>query len=308
MRAQPAPQAPGARRRPRRRALPQAVATGLLAVSAVVGMTGCTASAEPEPSPTESSARPTPSPTAPAPAATLDPDRAMDLDQELPETDLDLQSQQSYTGPPRTIADVHHLPCLEALAGDLEIPEQEGEPDQDLTPWSVAETAPVPDGWKLCKPGTFSSFLVPEMFTVEQDEESGDRTYLKIWDADEKFLGGLKEVGAGSPARQVDLLRVVDIQRAPSSPAHGGETAYLRTLVVQTRSGPQLLVDLVSAPFGEDPESLDVWDLAVSDRGHRALVWAAVPLASPEDADRVIGSRMHEVLQQMVGSFRPAVQ
>ena len=292
-----------------RLSLPRAWATGLLALSAVVGMSGCSAGPEPEPVQTTSSAEPTPSssptPSSPEPSGTVDPDRWIDLEQELPAGDLDPQSRQTYEGEPRLLDDVHHQDCLDAFADGQQIPEREGEPDQGVSPWTAAETTVVPEGWKLCSPGALSSFAVPAHFTPEVEMGKGDRVYIRVLDGNGRLIGGLKDVGAGSPSRETGLLRVVDIQRLPSITAHGGETAYLRTLVVQARSGPQLLVDMVSAPFGEDPASLDVWDLAISEEGHRALVWAAVPLASPADADQVIDSRLHEVLEQMVSSFRP---
>lgn len=292
-----------------RLSLPRAWATGLLTLSAVVGMSGCSAGPEPEPVQTTSSAEPTPSssptPSSPEPSGTVDPDRWIDLEQELPAGDLDPQSRQTYEGEPRLLDDVHHQDCLDAFADGQQIPEREGEPDQGVSPWTAAETTVVPEGWKLCSPGALSSFAVPADFTPEVELGKGDRVYIRVLDGNGRLIGGLKDVGAGSPSRETGLLRVVDIQRLPSITAHGGETAYLRTLVVQARSGPQLLVDMVSAPFGEDPASLDVWDLAISEEGHRALVWAAVPLASPADADQVIDSRLHEVLEQMVSSFRP---
>ncbi|WP_277245571.1 hypothetical protein [Micrococcus terreus] len=235
----------------------------------------------------------------------MDPDRWIDLEQELPAGDLDPQSRQTYEGEPRRLDDVHHQDCLDAFADGQQVPEREGEPDQGVSPWTAAETTVVPEGWKLCSPGALSSFAVPAHFTPEVELGKGDRVYIRVLDGNGRLIGGLKDVGAGSTSRETGLLRVVDIQRLPSITAHGGETAYLRTLVVQARSGPQLLVDMVSAPFGEDPASLDVWDLAISEEGHRALVWAAVPLASPADADQVIDSRLHEVLEQMVSSFRP---
>lgn len=298
---------------PRRR-LPQTLVTGLVALSAVVGISGCSASAEPEPTATSTPSTPTatptatPSPSGAVPSGSLDPERQISLDQDLPAGNLDPQSTETYAGEPRVLDEVHHRECLEAFADGAEIPEAEGEPDQGVTPWTVAETTPVPEGWKLCSPGTMSSFAVPADFSVDVEMGKGDRVYIRVLDGDGRLIGGLKDVGAGSPARQTELLRVVDIQRAPTSPAPGGETAYLRNLVVEARSGTQLLVDMVSAPFGEDRASLDVWDLATSTQGHRALVWAAVPLATPEDADRVIDSRLHEVLRQMVGSFRPTHQ
>lgn len=291
------------------RTLPRTLATGLLTLSAVVGMSGCAAGTDPEPARTSSPVHPSPSssstPSTPSPSGTVDPDRWIDLEQELPTGDLDPHSRQTYEGEPRRLDDVHHQDCLDAFADGQQVPEREGEPDQGVSPWTAAETTVVPEGWKLCSPGALSSFAVPAHFTPEVEMGKGDRVYIRVLDGNGRLIGGLKDVGAGSPSRETGLLRVVDIQRLPSITAHGGETAYLRTLVVQARSGPQLLVDMVSAPFGEDPASLDVWDLAISEEGRRALVWAAVPLASPADADQVIDSRLHEVLQQMVSSFRP---
>lgn len=228
------------------RTLPRTLATGLLTLSAVVGMSGCAAGTDPEPVRTSSPVHPSPSPSStpstPSPSRTVDPDRWIDLEQELPTGDLDPQSRQTYEGEPRRLDDVHHQDCLDAFADGQQVPEREGEPDQGLSPWTAAETTVVPEGWKLCSPGALSSFAVPADFTPEVELGKGDRVYIRVLDGNGRLIGGLKDVGAGSPSRETGLLRVVDIQRLPSITAHGGETAYLRTLVVQARSGPQLLV------------------------------------------------------------------
>lgn len=230
---------------------------------------------------------------------------AIDLDQELPSEDLELGP---YDGPPRRIADVNHLSCVEALVGEADVPEMEPGPDEELSLFSQLGAISVSEGWKLCPPQGVASFGVPASFSVEAEPGERSLSTLRIFDADGQRIGGLMDVGSGSDAGETELIKVIEIEEVQSSPSHGGQTAYLRSLVVEGTSGPQLLVDQVSSAAGEDPESLDVWDMAYGGPEGRAQVWAAIPLESAEDADEVADSRMHEVLRQMVGSYSPAIQ
>lgn len=230
---------------------------------------------------------------------------AIDLDQELPSEDLEFGH---YDGPPRRIADVNHLSCVEALAGEADVPEMEPGPDEELSLYSQLGDISVTEGWKLCPPQGVASFGVPASFSVEAEPGERSLSTLRIFDADGQRIGGLMDVGSGSDAGETELIKVIEIEEVQPSPSHGDETAYLRSLVVEGTSGPQLLVDQVSSTAGEDPESLDVWDMAYGGPEGRAQVWAAIPLESAEDADEVADSRMHEVLRQMVGSYSPAIQ
>ena len=184
------------------RTLPRTLATGLLTLSAVVGMSGCAAGTDPEPVRTSSPVHPSPSPSSkpstPSPSRTADPDRWIDLEQELPTGDLDPQSRQTYEGEPRRLDDVHHQDCLDAFADGQQIPEREGEPDQGVSPWTAAETTVVPEGWKLCSPGALSSFAVPAHFTPEVEMGKGDRVYIRVPDGNGRLIGGLKDVGAAT--------------------------------------------------------------------------------------------------------------
>lgn len=278
------------------------VAAAAALSASALALTGCVDAGDPAPaesaSPTD-----TASPTA---SATETPEAgAIDLDQELPSEDLEFGH---YDGPPRRIADVNHLSCVEALAGEADVPEMEPGPDEELSLFSQLGAISVSEGWKLCPPEGVASFGVPASFSVEAEPGERSLSTLRIFDADGQRIGGLMDVGSGSDAGETELIKVIEIEEVQSSPSHGDETAYLRSLVVEGTSGPQLLVDQVSSAAGEDPESLDVWDMAYGGPEGRAQVWAAIPLDSAEDADEVADSRMHEVLRQMVGSYSPAIQ
>lgn len=321
-----APSAPVARAPRRGRAL---AAAATLSVSALT-LTGCFDTGDPAPSETASptnTVSPTPSATpsessSPSESASQTPTSspsgsatesstetpqagAIDLDQELPSEDLEFGH---YDGPPRRLADVHHLPCLEAIAGEGELPEMEPGQEEELSLFSQLSTVSVTEGWRVCTAQGVAYLGVPASFSVEAEPGGNGLSTLRFADADGQRIGGLSDVGSGSDSGQTELVRLLEIETLETSPSHGGETAYLRSLVVETPSGPQLLVDQVSSSAGQDPESLDVWDMAYGGPEGRAQVWAAIPLEAAEDAERVADSRLHEVLRQMVGSYRPAIQ
>lgn len=236
---------------------------------------------------------------------------AIDLEQELPSTNLESRDvYEAYDGPPRKFTDVYHQACLEALFDGQEVPEMEPEPGQggDLTLEAILAGAEVTEGWKQCPPQAMSHFSVPASFAVEVEANERGVNTLRIFDGNGQRIGGLSDAGSGSDPGQTELVEVLEIEKVTSSPSHDGETAYLRSMVVEGASGPQLLVDQVSAPQGKDPETLEVWDLASGGPTLRTQIWAAIPLESVDDAQQAADSRLHEVLRQMVGSFSPAVQ
>lgn len=245
------------------------------------------------------------SPTSSGSASETPAAGTIDLDQELPAEDLEFGR---YDGPPRTVADVHHVSCLEALMDGQDVPETEPGEGEELSLLSQLGSISVSEGWKLCPPQGVAYLGVPASFSVEAEPGEYGLSTLRILDADGQRIGGLSDVGSGSDAGDTELVEVLEVEELESSPSHGDETAYLRSLVVEAPSGLQLLVDQVSAPAGEDPESLGVWDMAYAGADARAQVWAAVPLESAEEADQVADSRLHEVLRQMVGSYSPAIQ
>lgn len=230
----------------------------------------------------------------------------MQLDQKLPEQDLAVTA--GYKGKPRLISDIHHLPCMQAVAGDTKLPEREDAQSGDMTPWGMTTNAQITPGWKFCKPGYFDNFAVPSSFSVDAQVKGPQGAFptMTILDSNGVKIGGLRPAPQGEGAGDTKLLQVIDVKKLPATTAYNGEEVYLRTLVVQATSGPQLLIDQVSAKPGEDPKTLKVWDLSYGPNGTQ--VWAAVPLESADQAQTVLDSRLYQVLKQMVGSFQASVQ
>lgn len=200
---------------------------------------------------------------------------AIDLEQELPSTNLESRDvYEAYDGPPRKFTDVYHQACLEALFDGQEVPEMEPEPGQggDLTLEAILAGAEVTEGWKQCPPQAMSHFSVPASFAVEVEANERGVNTLRIFDGNGQRIGGLSDAGSGSDSGQTELVEVLEIEKVTSSPSHDGETAYLRSMVVEGASGPQLLVDQVSAPRGRirRPSRCGIWRLAAPPCAHRS--------------------------------------
>lgn len=262
-----------------------ALAVGLLTLTGCAGGTGASDAPSAEPTPT-------------------DPETGT---MALPATPLRIES--GYDGPPRTIADLHHMACLEAISGGEEIPEKEQHSTQEgITAWSVMEQYTISEGWKYCKPGVFDVFAVPSSFVVTAEPAEPGYPTIRIQDAEGQRLGGLQQVPAGHGAGSTELVEVLEIEKLPESPAYQGQDLYQRTLVVEGGSGLQLMIDLVTAGEGEDPESLEVWDVDYGPEGKATQLWAVMPLDSAEQASGAMQTQLYEVLYEMVGSFTASVQ
>ena len=166
----------------------------------------------------------------------------------------------------------------------------------------------ISEGWKYCKPGVFDVFAVPSSFVVTAEPAEPGYPTIRIQDAEGQRLGGLQQVPAGHGAGSTELVEVLEIEKLPESPAYQGQDLYQRTLVVEGGSGLQLMIDLVTAGEGEDPESLEVWDVDYGPEGKATQVWAVMPLDSAEQASGAMQTQLYEVLYEMVGSFTASVQ
>lgn len=287
------------------------VGAGVAGLALTLVLAGCVdRDGEPTPEPSRTvTATATPSGT---PSATADgstepepsPDPA-DPAGDLPSPDLEVTG---YEGEPRRLEDIYHLECIHSLDGK-DVPDMEdAEVPQGKKPvWSVQRTQALTEGWKNCPTQMYGSIAIPEVFTVEASPGGGSIERLRIVDAAGRQVGGVGLDTTAAAPDGAEVIEVVEVSEARSSPAYGEEIPYLRTLVVQTASGYQLLVDLVSAPAGEDPQTLEVWDLAAGGTT-RDLVYASIPLDSPEDADAAADSDLHAVLRSMVGSYTVPVQ
>lgn len=218
---------------------------------------------------------------------------------DLPSPNLEVTG---YEGEPRRLEDIYHMECIHALDGE-DVPDwDDAAVARDEKPvWSVQRIQALTEGWKNCPTQMYGSIAIPSVFSVEASPGGGSIERLRIVDAAGRQVGGVGiRVTAAAPDG-AEVVEVVEVSEARSSPAYGEEIPYLRSLVVQTGSGYQLLVDLVSAPAGADPQTLEVWDLAVGST--RDLAYASIPLDSPEDADAAADSDLHAVLRSMVGSY-----
>jgi hypothetical protein len=217
--------------------------------------------------------------------------------------------QGPYEGEPRRLEDIFHLECLHALDG-ADLPEREdADVDEGEKPvWSVHSRQALTEGWKACPTRMYEQIAIPAVFTVQAEtaQGGGSISRLSITDSDGQVLGGFQDNVTGSAPARTELVEVLGITELPPVPSTEGEIRYLRTLVVDTRSGPQLLIDQVSAPAQADPASLKAWDLAAGgDR--RALVYASIRLDTPDDGRQMATSDLAVVLRSMVDSFVPAV-
>ncbi|MDI3329174.1 MAG: hypothetical protein QJR09_00360 [Micrococcus sp.] len=225
---------------------------------------------------------------------------------DLPSPDLETAE---YDGEPRRLEDVYHLECIHALDGE-DVPENtDAEVAEGTKPvWSVMHTQALTDGWKNCPTRMYGTIAIPAAFSVETTPGGGTIDRLRIFDAQGRQVGGVGVDVTGAAPEGAEVIEVVEVTEDDFSPSYGGEVPYLRSLVVKTGSGYQLMVDLVSAPEGTDPETLEVWDLAAYGGASRELVYASIPLDSPEDADEAAASELHAVLRAMVGSYTLPVQ
>jgi hypothetical protein len=223
----------------------------------------------------------------------------------LPSADLKFGP---YTGTPRRLQDIFHLECIHALDGE-DLPEREdAKPAPGQKPvWSVHHQQKLTQGWKVCPTRMYEQIAIPAAFNVQAQAGDGSHiSRLRITDGAGQVVGGFQDNVTGSAPARTELVEVLEIAELPTVPSTEGEIRYLRTLVVDTRSGPQLLIDQVSAPAQADPASLKAWDLAAGgDR--RALVYASIRLDTPDDGRQMATSDLAEVLRSMVGSFVPAV-
>ncbi|MFC7402952.1 hypothetical protein [Citricoccus sp. GCM10030269] len=284
-------------------------ALGAAAMAGVIALAGCGTS-----SPENSSTLPIGSgPTSASSTSSASSERSPESPsaaQDLPSPDL---QRTAYDGEPRPTEEIYHLPCLEALAGDDEVPPTEGtgeneDGDLELTPWSILANEALTEGWKYCPTETQGGLAVPASFEVTPDGENGSITGLSIADATGEQVGGFRADVPGGPPEGAEVVEVLEVTEQPDFTGAGDETVYLRSLVVEANSGAQVMVDLVSAPEGADPESLTVWDLAIHDGTERVVIYGTIPLDSAKDAPDAADSELHRVLRAMVGSYQPAVQ
>lgn len=285
---------------------------GLAGLTLTLLLTGCfDRGGEPTPEPSQTiTATATPSGTATGattPAVSTEPESSPGPTQaagDLPSADLEVTG---YEGEPRRLEDIYHLECIHALDGENVPDREDAEVARDEKPvWSVMNTQALTRGWKSCPTQMYGTIAIPEAFTVEAAPGGGSIERLRIFDAAGRQVGGVGIKTTAAAPDGAEVVDVLEVSEARSSPAYGEEIPYLRTLVVQTESGYQLMVDLVSAPAGADPQTLEVWDLAVG--GTRDLAYASIPLDSPEDADAAADSDLHAVLRSMVGSYTVPVQ
>lgn len=285
---------------------------GLAGLTLTLLLTGCfDRGGEPTPEPSQTiTATATPSGTATGattPAVSTEPESSpgpTDAAGDLPSADLEVTG---YEGEPRRLEDIYHLECIHALDGENVPDREDAEVARDEKPvWSVMNTQALTRGWKSCPTQMYGTIAIPEAFTVEAAPGGGSIERLRIFDAAGRQVGGVGIKTTAAAPDGAEVVDVLEVSEARSSPAYGEEIPYLRTLVVQTESGYQLMVDLVSAPAGADPQTLEVWDLAVG--GTRDLAYASIPLDSPEDADAAADSDLHAVLRSMVGSYTVPVQ
>lgn len=218
-----------------------------------------------------------------------------------------------YTGEPRPVDEVYHLACLEALAEGEEVPATEGTGEDEngeleVTPWSLQSGQTLTEGWKYCPTEMMGGLYIPASFEVSADGGEGQVSGLRIADSTGQPVGGLRTDVTGGAPEGAEVVEVLEIESQPDFVGAGDETVYLRSLVVEAESGAQLMVDMVSAPEGADPESLDVWDLAVFDNEQRDVVYGTIPLESADAAQDAAESELHAVLRAMVGSYHPSVQ
>lgn len=296
---------------------------GVAGLALTLLLTGCfDRGGEPTPEPSQTvtaTATPSGTPTdATSPAVSVTPTATTDGSTEpesspdpteaagdLPSPDLEVTGHE---GEPRRLEDIYHLECIHALDGE-DVPEMDdAEVAQDEKPvWSVMNTQALTRGWKNCPTQMYGTIAIPSAFSVEASPGGGSIERLRIFDAAGRQVGGVGINATAAAPDGAEVVEVVEVSEARSSPAYGEEIPYLRSLVVQTGSGYQLMVDLVSAPAGADPETLEVWDLAVGGTT-RGLAYASIPLDSPEDADAAADSDLHAVLRSMVGSYTVPVQ
>ncbi len=280
---------------------------GVVGLSLTLLLTGCfDRGGEPTPEPSRSlpaTASPPGTPTGTGSAAATAPASEAG---NLPSPDLEVTG---YEGEPRRLEDVYHLECIHVLDGE-DVPETtDAEVAEGAKPvWSVMHTRALTEGWKSCPLEMYGTIAVPAAFSVEAAPGGGSIERLRIFDAAGRQVGGVGRDAAGAAPEGAEVVEVVEVSEATPSPAYGEETPYLRSLVVKTGSGHQLMVDLVSAPRGTDPATLQVWDLAAFGGNTRDLVYASIPLDSPEAAEEAADSELHAVLRAMVGSYTLPVQ
>lgn len=262
-----------------------------------------------------SSEAPTAAPSSSASSAsgTADPggtDGGSETPADLPSTPLETTE---YTGEPRPTQEVYHLACLEPLADGEPIPETEGTGQDEngelqVTPWSLQSGQALTEGWAFCPTELMGGMAIPTSFQVTADGGEGQVSGLMIADSTGQTIGGLRRDVSDDAPEGADVVEVLEIEEQPDYAAAGDETVYLRSLVVGAESGMQLMVDMVSAPEGADPESLEVWDLGVYGGTSRDVVYGTIALESADAAQEAAASDLHAVLREMVGSYHPSMQ
>jgi hypothetical protein len=289
------------------------LALGAATMLALV-LTGCSGSVETTSSggitdPSASAASSSPASPSVSPTVTATPSqtgKTSGVNGVLPSAQL---QQGPHEGEPRRLEDVFHVQCLHALDG-TDLPESEdatpGEGEKPV--WSVHRHQALTAGWKVCPTRMYEQIVVPTVFTVqaETDQGAGSISRLRIIDGAGQAVGGFQDDAAGGAPATTELVEAIEVTKLPQVPSSNGETRYLRTLVVDTSTGPQVLIDQVSAPADVDPASLKVWDLAAGG-SRRVLVYASIHLEVTDDGPQVASSDQADVLRSMVCSFVPAV-
>ncbi|GHD10870.1 hypothetical protein GCM10008096_24850 [Zhihengliuella salsuginis] len=286
------------RRRTRPRAFCAAAGALLLALA---GCSGPGGDAPPTGQAAQSSDAGAPSTAGPTPSETPP---AWDDAGDLPSADLE---SSAYEGGPRAVGEVFHAACVRAVDGD-DLPETT-DAAEERTAVAIQSTRQLTEGWKACPTQVYESFAVPASFTVEnrgQGVGDGAVDRLDIRDGSGEPVGGFVAVNQSPTPESAELVETLEITELEASPV-SEEVRYVRTLLVEAGSGPQLLIDQVSAPAGTDPASLEVWDLAAGPDS-RALVYASIRLDDAEQGGEAAESELAAVLQAMVGSFEPSVQ
>jgi len=221
----------------------------------------------------------------------------------------ELVEPAEYSGPPRQIADVHHLSCLMGLPGVSEIPETESS-EPAMEPWDFTAHQQLPQGWKECRLASMGSFQVPASFSIEQiTADQAEITDAVIRDAMGQTIGGYHL--AQEPTTAPEGLTVVDapeVTALETPETDQGSERYLRTLVVDSPSGPHLLIDQVSVPTDADPASLEHWDVVRNGGSSHSHVWASIPLESADAPAAAMDTHLYREARSMVASYMEGQQ
>lgn len=236
----------------------------------------------------------------------------IDLDQDVPgEPPVVTQ----YDGELRPLAEIHHMECLEAAAGDQEVPtvetgDQSNEQDGlVVNAWSATEGLALPADWKFCVDGAGGYLVVPASFSVDVEEYGeGGLTSAVISDADDvslvTFTDQLSEPSFPTP-EEFTVLDVSDAEYMHTLDEQA--TEHLRTSVSQSDGDHVMRVELISVPAGEDPESADHWGFGELSDARKEYV-ATIPVSSTDRAQEVMDALVDGTITQMLHSYQPPVQ